>query len=893
MTDKPFTVAAVIAMYNVARYLPAFLASLERQTLGLEKVQFVFVDDGSTDDSLPILRTWAAGRARHVTVIAQENQWVAAARNAGLPLVNADWVTFADPDDVLDERYFDEVTKFIGLHGNADVSMLAARQMRLTDDGALTDTHPLRAKFGKRSRIVDLEVEPVIQMSVNSAFFRVDALRASGVYFDGRVRPVFEDAHFIGRYLLQTGGHVLGLMSSAKYHYRIRSDDSSLVQTYFHRPEKYTSVPRYGYLDLLRLAVSLGPVPRWLEFIVLYDLLWYFKDERGIFSPTAAAPAEVFDEFHELVSEVVSLLSPDSIRAFDVMRVEEAIRLALIVGYRDPAFRPSSVSLDRVDEAHQTVAFSYWFTGDLPDEEFTVDGVRVEPIFETVQDFVFFGRILMRQRHVWLRRGEAITGEVDGRRLPVTTEERPASLEVLTFRQLRSFILGQRDHDHERFAALDQTVGQRAKQKLRKRLRSIRDALSPASRFDRKLEWALRSKKTRRRFARAWVFMDRDTDANDNAEHLYRHVASAHPEINAWFVLKRDSRDWARLEAEGFRLVAYGTFDWHLLLFHAVHLASSHIDQYVVAPFREDRYGKRRFRYTFLQHGVINYDISRWVNTKPIELFVTTTPQEREAIAGPSQYVFSNREVVLTGLPRHDALLRKRRAAPEHDLIVVSPTWRKKLAGTQIIGSNDRAKNPDFMSSEFAQNYSALLRSERLHELAARSGTRLAFMPHPNIRPYLGDFDLPPHVEILDFAKVNVQDVLARTAAFVTDYSSLAFDAAFLGIPVSYFQFDLASFFDGSHVGRRGYFDYERDGFGPVAHDVDGVERALVEICAAEFVPAELFRDRAAVTFVTRDENSSERTFDAMRASESDQIGSRSTNDVPGSEPATNRETIN
>lgn len=866
MTDKPFQVAAVVATFNVARYLPDFLASLERQTLDAKKVQLVFVDDGSTDDSLAILRSWATGREQHVTVLDQENQWVAAARNTGLEVVDADWVTFADPDDAFDDRYFDEVTKFIELHAGNELALLAAHQMRLTDDGSLTDSHPLRAKFGKRSRIVDLDIEPVIQMSVNSAFFRVDWLREAGVRFDGRVRPVFEDAHFIGRYLLETGGHVIGLMSSAKYHYRIRSDGSSLMQTYFHRPEKYLNVPRYGHLDLLHLAQSLGPIPRWLENMVLYDLFWYFKDERGILSPTAAAPPEVFEEFHQLIGEVTSILTPDAIRAFSVMWVEEAIRLALAVGYHDPSFRPETVELDRVDEIHQTVAFTYWFTGERPDEEFRVDGQVVEPLSETVQDYVFFGRALVRQRHVWLRRGEATTVTLDSHRTPIASVERPAPLEVLTFRQLRPFILAQREGDLERFTTLEESVGQRAKEKVGVRVRSLRDALRPEQRFDRKLEWSLRTRKTRGRFADAWVFMDRDTDANDNAEHLYRHVAKNHPEVNSWFVLQRSSRDWDRLEREGFRLVAYGSFDWHLLLFHAAHLASSHIDQYVVNPLREDRYGKRRFRYTFLQHGVTNYDISRWVNTKPIELFVTVTPQEQETIAGDGTYAFSDREVVRTGFPRHDELLRKRAKTPESDLLVVMPTWRKKLAGGQTPGSNDRAKNPEFLKSEFAQNYVRLLRSPGLKRLTAETGTRLAFMPHPNIRPYLNDFDLPSHVETLDFSQDNVQDVLARTAAFVTDYSSLAFDAAFLDIPLVYFQFDAASFFDGTHVGRRGTFDYERDGFGEVAEDVPAVERALERLAENGFTGDPIYSARAAAAFTTRDESNAERVYQAMRA---------------------------
>jgi inhibitor of KinA sporulation pathway (predicted exonuclease) len=46
----------------------------------------------------------------------------------------------------------------------------------------------------------------------------------------------------------------------------------------------------------------------------------------------------------------------------------------------------------------------------------------------------------------------------------------------------------------------------------------------------------------RRKFAKAWIFIDRETEADDNAEHLYRWVKKHHPEVNAWscwIVLRR------------------------------------------------------------------------------------------------------------------------------------------------------------------------------------------------------------------------------------------------------------------------------------------------------------------------------------------------------------------
>ena len=93
--DIPF-VSVIIPTYNVDRYIKKCLDSLLAQTL--KELEFLCIDDGSTDASGRILDEYAAKDSRF-KVVHQKNQGAAAARNVGLDMAKGEWVAFMDPDD--------------------------------------------------------------------------------------------------------------------------------------------------------------------------------------------------------------------------------------------------------------------------------------------------------------------------------------------------------------------------------------------------------------------------------------------------------------------------------------------------------------------------------------------------------------------------------------------------------------------------------------------------------------------------------------------------------------------------------------------------------------------------------------------------------------------------
>ncbi|UUT35742.1 CDP-glycerol glycerophosphotransferase family protein [Microbacterium elymi] len=269
--------------------------------------------------------------------------------------------------------------------------------------------------------------------------------------------------------------------------------------------------------------------------------------------------------------------------------------------------------------------------------------------------------------------------------------------------------------------------------------------------------------------------------AGDSAEYLYRHLRRHEPAINAWFVVAEDSADWNRLKREGFRLIAYGSGEHRAVLAEALVVLSTHLDVEVSDPVPERHYpGRSRpWRYVYLEHGVLQHDLSIWFNRKRIDLITTASVDEQNSIIEDgSSYVLTGMQAKLTGFPRHDEVARLVAAADpaERNIILLAPTWRHRLLGPKAVGGGRTLREP-FERSEFGQNWLALVNDPRLAALAQAAGARIAFLPHPNFRSQIDADLVAPHVDLITVVH-DVHELLTRCRVVVTDYSSIFFEAA-------------------------------------------------------------------------------------------------------------------
>lgn len=92
-------VSVIIAAYNIQDYIKRCLDSIINQTL--IEIEIIVVNDGSTDDTLKFITTFANEDTR-IKVINKKNEGLIEARKSGFKIANGEFILFVDGDDWLE-----------------------------------------------------------------------------------------------------------------------------------------------------------------------------------------------------------------------------------------------------------------------------------------------------------------------------------------------------------------------------------------------------------------------------------------------------------------------------------------------------------------------------------------------------------------------------------------------------------------------------------------------------------------------------------------------------------------------------------------------------------------------------------------------------------------------
>ena len=107
MTKNNPKVSVIVPVYNTSKYLVRCMEALVNQTL--EEIEILAVNDGSTDNSLEILKKYEVQYPQKVRVLSKENGGQATARNLGIRESRGEYIGFADSDDCVERTIFEKM----------------------------------------------------------------------------------------------------------------------------------------------------------------------------------------------------------------------------------------------------------------------------------------------------------------------------------------------------------------------------------------------------------------------------------------------------------------------------------------------------------------------------------------------------------------------------------------------------------------------------------------------------------------------------------------------------------------------------------------------------------------------------------------------------------------
>lgn len=226
-------ITVIIPCYNVQNYVGQCLESIVSQNY--RHLEIICINDGSTDDTLSVLNTYAANDSR-IIIIDQENQGLSETRNNGIRIATGEFLMFVDSDDWVCQDYFISFTS--RMYGDVDL-VAASYRREFSNQGIDRDLKiegSYSADFFQRRLIglIDQELADPSQadsiVPIWSKLYKLSIIQKYDISFeDIKKIGTAEDLLFNLSYS-QYCRDVL-IINQPLYHYR-KTDSSSFTSTY-------------------------------------------------------------------------------------------------------------------------------------------------------------------------------------------------------------------------------------------------------------------------------------------------------------------------------------------------------------------------------------------------------------------------------------------------------------------------------------------------------------------------------------------------------------------------------------------------------------------------------------------------------------------------------------
>lgn len=279
----------IIPVLNGESFLDECLKSVFSQLY--ENVNVIIVDDGSTDDTLNIIKKYEKFN-KFDLIIHNYPEGVSKSRNEAMRLAKGKFITFVDADDTISSNHINLMIEYLNNTKN-NIPVVCLNRNEKKVGTSVTDAH----SFDLNDSVKQTIGFGLIQGYACGKLYQRELIINNKIWFDERLE-VCEDLDFNIRYVLYTK-NTYTLIRTSTYFYRSRATN---LATSKHRlsaeVKAYKKISKFIYgfnNDLFDDYISMKIL------YVLNDYLYIFGDPKGLVSQLSEYSYYMHKYFNKLV----------------------------------------------------------------------------------------------------------------------------------------------------------------------------------------------------------------------------------------------------------------------------------------------------------------------------------------------------------------------------------------------------------------------------------------------------------------------------------------------------------------------------------------------------------------------------------------------------------------
>ncbi|WP_407378862.1 glycosyltransferase family 2 protein [Methanobrevibacter sp.] len=250
-------ISVILPVYNEQEYIQATLDSIINQNF--DDYEVIVIDDGSTDDSLRIIKETFADSSISHKIIHQENSGVSVARNRGIEEACGEYIVFVDGDDYILTNHLSEL-----YNPDYDFSLI---QMIKNEGQNVSSPHVYGVEEISAKDFIKLELEMKVPFNFVQLSYKRDIIKNHGLRFREDI-SYGEDSDFALRALIY--GDTIKISDEITYYYLQHQE--SLINT--------SKLKRFDFIPVLE---DLGEFFRENSHPDLVELIRSSRIPRAIF----------------------------------------------------------------------------------------------------------------------------------------------------------------------------------------------------------------------------------------------------------------------------------------------------------------------------------------------------------------------------------------------------------------------------------------------------------------------------------------------------------------------------------------------------------------------------------------------------------------------------------